>query len=130
MREGEGAGAVDLDSKPGLGVGHHWGWEAADGAKGDTLKVAGCLEEVALAALMVTEFWECTAGAQAVHLLDPFAEQVCSAFDLWASLPGPRKLCSVPFCWHRIGPKGAWPEPPEARNQYRGTGWDAQGFLL
>jgi hypothetical protein len=58
-----------------MGVGHHWGWVAADRAKGDSLKVAGCLGKVALAALMVGACWKCTAGAQLVHLLDPLAEQ-------------------------------------------------------
>jgi hypothetical protein len=68
--KGCGSGAVDLDSKPGLGVGHRWDWEAAVGAK-DSLKVADCLGEVALAALMVAVCWECMVGAQAVHLLIP-----------------------------------------------------------
>jgi hypothetical protein len=39
--KGGDSGAVDSD------------WEAADGAEGDSLKVAGCLGKVALAALMV-----------------------------------------------------------------------------
>jgi hypothetical protein len=65
-------------------------------------------------------------GAQVVHLLDPLAEQAWSASGLWASLPGPLKLCSVLFCWHRIGPKG----PPEARSQYTGTDLGVQQFLL
>jgi hypothetical protein len=41
-----------------------------------------CLGEVVLAALMVAEHWECTAEAQVVHLLDPLAEQVWSAYGL------------------------------------------------
>jgi hypothetical protein len=52
MSEGNGSGAVDLDSKLGMDVGHHWDWEA-DGAEGDSLKVADCLGEVALVVLMV-----------------------------------------------------------------------------
>jgi hypothetical protein len=40
--EGSSSGAVDSDSKPQRDVGHHWDWEAADRADGDSLKVAGC----------------------------------------------------------------------------------------
>jgi hypothetical protein len=32
---------VELDSKPGLGVGHHWDWEAADGTEGPTTEGGG-----------------------------------------------------------------------------------------
>jgi hypothetical protein len=81
MSEGGGLGTVDLDSKPGMGVGHHWGWEAADEAEGNSLKVADCLGKVALAALMIGVHWECTVGAQVVHL-GPFAEQAWSASGL------------------------------------------------
>jgi hypothetical protein len=87
--------------------------------------VVDCLGEVALAAVMVVVRWEHTAGAQVVHLLDPLAEQAWSASGIWA-----RKLCSVPFGWCRIGPKGTWSEPPEARSQYRGTDLGIWGFLL
>jgi hypothetical protein len=41
---------------------------------------------------MVVVCWECMAGAQVVHILDPLAEQAWSASGLWASLPGPQKL--------------------------------------
>jgi hypothetical protein len=44
--------------------------------------MAGCLGKVALAALMVGVHWEYTSGAQAVHLLDPLAEQAWSASGL------------------------------------------------
>jgi hypothetical protein len=37
---------------------------------------------------MVVVCWECTAGAQVFHLLDPLAEQAWSASDPWASLLG------------------------------------------
>jgi hypothetical protein len=47
-----------------MGVGHHWEWEAADRAEEDSLKVADCLGEVVLAALMVGVCWECTAEGQ------------------------------------------------------------------
>jgi hypothetical protein len=60
-------------------VGHCWGWEAADGIEGDSLKVMDCLGEVALAALMVAVHRECMAGAQVVHLLGPLAEQAWSS---------------------------------------------------
>jgi hypothetical protein len=59
---------------PGMGVGHRWDWEAADGTEEDSLRVVGCLEKVALVALM--------AGAPAVHLLDPLAEHAWSASGL------------------------------------------------
>jgi hypothetical protein len=59
-----------------MGVGYCWGWEAADGAEGDSLKVADCLGEVALAALMVAVHWECTAGAQVIHFLDPLQNRL------------------------------------------------------
>jgi hypothetical protein len=39
---------VDLDSKPEMGVGHHWGWETAGGEEKDSLNVSDCLGEVAL----------------------------------------------------------------------------------
>jgi hypothetical protein len=52
MREGS-SGAVDWDSNPGMGVGHCWDREAAGGAEKGSLRVAGCLGKVALAALMV-----------------------------------------------------------------------------
>jgi hypothetical protein len=58
-----------------MGVGHCWGWEGADRAEGDSLKVADSLGKVALAAVMVAACWECMVRAQVVHLLDPFAEQ-------------------------------------------------------
>jgi hypothetical protein len=86
--EGSSSGAVDLDSKSGIEVGHRWDWEAADRVEGDSLKVEDCLGEVALAALMVVAHWEHMAGAQIVHLLGPLAEQAWSASGLWASLPG------------------------------------------
>jgi hypothetical protein len=70
--EGSGSGTVDSDSKMGMGGGCHWGWD--DGAEGDSLRVADCLGEVVLAALIVAACWECTAGAQVIHLLDPLAE--------------------------------------------------------
>jgi hypothetical protein len=60
-------------------MGYHWGWEATDGAEEDSLKVADCLGEVALAALMVVVHWECTVGTQVVHLLGPLAEQAGSS---------------------------------------------------
>jgi hypothetical protein len=41
--------------------------------------VAGCLGKVVLAALIVGVHWEYMSGAQAVHLLDPLAEQDWSA---------------------------------------------------
>jgi hypothetical protein len=49
MSEGGSPGAVDSDSKPGMGEGHCWDWEAADGAEKGSLRVVGCLEMVALA---------------------------------------------------------------------------------
>jgi hypothetical protein len=73
---------VDLDFKPGMGLGHHWDWEAADGTEVDALTVADCLGEVALVALMAAACWECTTGALAVHLLDSLAEQTWSASGL------------------------------------------------
>jgi hypothetical protein len=60
--EGSDSGAVDLNSKLGMGVRHRWGWEASDRAEGDSLKVVDCLGKVALAALMVGVCWECMAG--------------------------------------------------------------------
>jgi hypothetical protein len=75
MSEGSGSGAVDSDSKLGMGVGCCWDWEAADRTEKDSLRVAGCLGKVALAALIVGALWECTAGTPAVHLLYPLAEQ-------------------------------------------------------
>jgi hypothetical protein len=33
MNKGSGSGAVDSDSRLGMGVGHYWGWEAANGAE-------------------------------------------------------------------------------------------------
>jgi hypothetical protein len=53
MSKGGCSGAVDLDFKLGMDMRHHWGWEAADRTEGDSLKVAGCLGQVALAALIV-----------------------------------------------------------------------------
>jgi hypothetical protein len=38
------------------------------------MKVVGCLGKGVLAALMVGVCWECLAGAQVIHLLDPLAE--------------------------------------------------------
>jgi hypothetical protein len=82
ISEGGSSGAVDLDSKLGMGVGHHWGWEVADGSEGDSLKVVNCLGEVALAALMMAAHWECMVGTQVIHLLDPLAKQAWSASGL------------------------------------------------
>jgi hypothetical protein len=82
MSKGSSSGAVELDSKPGTGVGHCWDWEAADRAEGDSLRVAGYLGKIALAALMVGVCWKYMAGAQAVHLLGPLAEQAWSASSL------------------------------------------------
>jgi hypothetical protein len=62
MSEGGSSVPVNLESKPGMGVGHCWGWEAADKSEGDSLKVVECLEELALATLMVAVCWECNAG--------------------------------------------------------------------
>jgi hypothetical protein len=58
-----------------MGVGCHWGWEAADSAEGDSLKVMDCLGKVALFALMVGAHWGSKLGVQVVHLLDLFAAQ-------------------------------------------------------
>jgi hypothetical protein len=44
-------------------------------AEGGSLRVAGYLGKVALAALMVGVHWEYTVGALAAHLLDPLAER-------------------------------------------------------
>jgi hypothetical protein len=72
-----------------------WVWDITGtgrllmGLKVPPLKVVGCLGEVAQVALMVTACWECTMGAQVVHLLDPLAEQDCSVSGLWGSLPVP-----------------------------------------
>jgi hypothetical protein len=63
MSEGGDSRAADSDSKPGVGVGHCWGWEGADGTEWDSLNVVGSLREVAPAALMVAAHWEYTAGA-------------------------------------------------------------------
>jgi hypothetical protein len=63
-------------------VGHHWGWETAERAEGDSLKVADCLGEVALSALIVAACLECMTGVQVVHLMDPLAKQPCSASGL------------------------------------------------
>jgi hypothetical protein len=79
---------------------------------------------------MVVACWQHMVGAQVVHLLDPLVEQVWLASGLWASLPGPQKLCSIPFCWYRIGPKGPWSEPTEARSRYKGTHLRVRVFLL
>jgi hypothetical protein len=46
-----------------------------------SLRVAGCLRKVVLAALMMEVCWECKA-ALAAHLLDPLAEQVWSDSSL------------------------------------------------
>jgi hypothetical protein len=45
-------------------------------SEGDSLKVVDCLGEVALAALIVAAHWECTAGAQVTHLLDPLQNRL------------------------------------------------------
>jgi hypothetical protein len=82
MSEGDSSGAVDSDSKPGMSVGYHWGWEVADRTEEDSLRVADRLGKVALAALMLVVCWECMAGAQAVHPLDPLTEQAWSASGL------------------------------------------------
>jgi hypothetical protein len=63
---------VDSDSKPGMGVGHHWDWEAADGTEEDSPRVAGYLGKLALAALMVGVCWECTTQVLVKTLLCPF----------------------------------------------------------
>jgi hypothetical protein len=115
-REGSGSGAVDLESKPGMGVGHYWDWEVADRAEGDSLKVLDCLGKMALAALMVGACWECMVGAQAVHLLDPLAEQAWLASGSLGFITRAMETLLCPFCWCRICPKGAWSEPSEARS--------------
>jgi hypothetical protein len=65
-----------------MSVGHHWDWEADDRAEEDSLKVGDYLGEVAMPTLMVAAHWECMAGAQVVHLLDPLAEQAWLASGL------------------------------------------------
>jgi hypothetical protein len=65
-----------------MGVGCCWEWETADGAEGGLTEVVGYLGKLALSALMVRVCWECTAGAQAVYLLDLLAEQAWLASGL------------------------------------------------
>jgi hypothetical protein len=95
----------------GLGMGHCCGWEAANRTKGDSQNVVDPLGEVA--ALVVVAHWECV-GAQVVHLLGPLAEQTGQLLVFRLHYLDHEN--SVPFCWCRIGPKGAWSEPPEARS--------------
>jgi hypothetical protein len=72
MSKGGCSGAVDSDSKPGMGMGHHWDCKAADGTEEDSPRVVGYLGKVALAALMVGVCWECSAGVPVKTLLCPF----------------------------------------------------------
>jgi hypothetical protein len=125
MSKGGGSGAVESNFKLGMGVGCPWGWEAADGAEGDSPKVADCLEEVALAALMVAACWESMVGAHIfwVPLQNRLGWLLVFRLHCWAM-----KTLVCPFLLVQNRTQGAWSEPPEARSRYRRTDWVSRGF--
>jgi hypothetical protein len=129
MSEGGDSGAVDSDSKPGMGVGHCWGWEAADEAEGDSLKMEDCLGEVAGCSDgsgMLGMYGGGTGGSSSGS---PCRIGLVSFWSLgfisWAM-----KTLFCPFLLVQNLTQGAWSEAPEARRQYRGTVLGVQGFLL